>query len=188
MAKGRWKRWEYIGVEIVGKTLGILGIGRIGTIVAKRAGALGMKVIAFDPNVAEQEIKRRGARKASWNDFLKKSDFLSLHAPLTRETEGLFGKAEFAKMKPDMILVNTARAAIVGESALLDALSKHRIRGAAIDVYDEEPLSRKSPLRHYAQKHKNLILTPHLGASTREAISEASLQCARELKKYSRYW
>jgi D-3-phosphoglycerate dehydrogenase / 2-oxoglutarate reductase len=171
---GQWKRWKYIGTELTGKTLGILGIGRVGTEVAQRARGLKMKVIAYDPFVNKKEITKRGGQKVSWNTFLKKSDFITLHAPLTEKTRGILGKKEIEKMKHGIIIINTARGAIIKQKALLEAMRSGKIRAAAIDVYEKEPLPSSSPLHHYAKKHENLVLTPHLGASTREAVANAS--------------
>lgn len=184
MARGRWKRWEFMGTELAGKTLGVFGIGRIGAQVAKRAGALGLYVIAHDPYVSAREVKARGARKVGWREFLRKSDFISLHAPLTRETHNMFSSSAFTAMKPSAILINTARGAIVKENALLSALLRRKIKSAAMDVYPEEPLAPSSPLRRYARTHENLILTPHIAASTHEAVGRASMHSAEMIKRF----
>lgn len=184
MTHGGWHRWKFIGTEMAGKTLGIFGVGKIGTEVAARAHGLGMAVIAYDPYVSAREIKKRGARKVSWKTFLKESDFISLHAPLTKETEHMFGAKEFAQMRPEMIFVNAARGGIVHPKALIAALRKGRIRAAAIDVYDGEPLAARHMLRRYAKDHSNLILTPHIAASTAEAIDRASVYSAQTLERF----
>jgi len=184
MHRGYWRRWEYLGVEITGKTLGILGIGRIGTEVAKRARALGMEVMAFDPYVSSREVSKRGAKKVGWQEFLSKSDFLTLHAPLTLETKHLFGKKEFLEMKNSAIFVNTARGEIVEEKSLLEALSKKKIKAAGVDVYPEEPLSKNHLLRRYAKSHDNLIITPHIAASTHEAVGRASAFAGETLTEF----
>ncbi len=186
MHKGHWRRWEYLGIEITGKTLGVLGIGRIGKEVAKRAKAFGMKVVAFDPYVSSKEVLKRRAKKVSWNEFLSKSDFFSLHAPLTLETKHMFGKKEFSKMKSSAIFVNTARGEIVEERALLEALSKKKIKAAGVDVYPEEPLPRDHELRRYAKSHDNLIITPHIAASTHEAVGRASVFAGEALVGFFR--
>jgi len=178
MSAGGWERWRYIGTEIAGKTLGIIGIGRIGTQVAKRARALGMHVIAYDPYVSGKEVQRRGATKTQLRALLKSSDFITLHAPLTPKTEGLIDKKAFRVVKPSVVFINTSRGKIIDESALIEALSKDRIRAAAIDVYPEEPLPSKHRLRTYARGHGNLILTPHIAASTNEAVTRASMFAA----------
>ena len=184
MTGSDWRRWEFIGTEISGKTLGIFGIGRIGTEVAKRARALGLRVLAYDPYVSGVEAARRGARKTTWRKFIAQCDFLSLHSPLTLETKHAFGKKEFGAMKPSAIFINTARGEIVEEKALVNALKNGRIRAAALDVYPEEPLPKNHALRRYARAHSNLILTPHIGASTREAAENASMFCADALVKF----
>ena len=184
MGRGHWRRWEFLGVELAGKTLGIVGIGRIGTEVAKRARVLGLDVIAYDPYVSAQMVRKRGAKKVSFGALLRASNIISLHAPLTRETRGMFSSTEFAKMKPSAILINTARGAIVNEKALLAALSQKRIRAAALDVYPEEPPAPAHALRRFSRTHENLILTPHIAASTHEAIERASAYCAEVIAKY----
>lgn len=181
LTKGRWQRFKYIGTELHGKTLGIFGIGRIGTEVARRARALGMKVIAFDPYVAKQEIARRGAQKTSWLSFVTNSEIVSLNAPLTKKTNGVFDRTTFQKLKPGAIIINTARGEIIDEEALLASLRSGHIKAAALDVYPEEPLPQNHVLRRYARTHGNLILTPHLGASTEEAIAHASTFCAQTI-------
>ncbi|MBI4248165.1 MAG: hydroxyacid dehydrogenase [Elusimicrobia bacterium] len=181
MVKGGWRRWQYVGVELAGKTLGIYGIGRIGTLVAQKAAALGMRVLAYDPYLTAREAARRGGRRVGWSEFLRSCDFFSLHAPLTKETQGRFDGAVFMRMKRFARIVNTARGAIIDEKALLRALSEDRIRSAAIDVYPEEPLPAGHPLRRYARTHANLLLTPHLGGSTQEAKKRASMQTAKAL-------
>jgi D-3-phosphoglycerate dehydrogenase len=184
MKSGQWHRWHYIGTELAGKTLGIFGLGRIGTEVAQRARALHMNVISYDPYVSEMVMKTRGATKVGWRVFLKESDFILIHAPLTTKTRRAFDKKAFALMKPSMIIVNTARGDIINNRALISALRAHRIRGAAIDVYAKEPLPRKNPLRDYAKHSQNLILTPHIGASTREAVARASDFAATTIEKF----
>ncbi len=184
MERGHWRRWEFLGFELAGKTLGIVGIGRIGTEVAKRAQALGLEVIAYDPYVSEPIVHKRGAKKVSFVTLLRTSDFISLHAPLTHETCDMFSRNAFAKMKPSAILINTARGAIVNENALLAALSQKRIRAAALDVYPEEPLAPAHILRRFARTHENLILTPHIAASTHEAVERASTHSAEMITRY----
>jgi D-3-phosphoglycerate dehydrogenase len=184
MMEGKWQRWRFIGTGIAGKTLGIFGIGKIGTELASRARGLGMKIIAYDPYVSARIAKQRGARKVAWETFLTQSDFISLHAPLTAKTEGLFGVKEFQMMRPGVIFVNAARGGIVREKALIAAMDNSRVHAAAIDVYPEEPLPVSSILRRYAKRHGNLILTPHIAASTEEAVGDASMYCARALRDF----
>jgi len=182
----QWTRWDFIGNELIGKTLGIFGIGRVGTQVTLRAKGLGMNVIAYDPYLDKDEVLNRGGQKVNWATFLKKSDFITLHAPLTEETEGLFDTITIGKMKRGVILINTARGAIIDEISLLAALTKGTVRGAAIDVYPIEPIPKENRLRQYAQTHQNLILTPHLGASTDEALTKASQFAAESVEKFLR--
>ncbi|OGZ52968.1 MAG: hypothetical protein A3F26_03575 [Candidatus Ryanbacteria bacterium RIFCSPHIGHO2_12_FULL_47_12b] len=182
--RGRWDRWEFIGEEIEGKTLGVVGIGRIGAEITRRARALGMRVYAHDPYVSSRAVAARGARKAGWKTLLSRSDFISLHLPLTLETKHMIGKKEFAVMKPSVILINTARGAIIEEHAFLNALKNKRIYAAALDVYPEEPLAPSSAFRHYARNHTNLILTPHIAASTAEAVDRASMFAADVIKRF----
>jgi len=184
MANGHWRRWEFVGSELTGKTLGIIGIGRIGTEVARRTRALGMDVRAYDPYVSAHAVRDRGARKVSWNTLLSESDFITIHTPLTEETRHLMGGPAFRMMKQTAILINTARGAIIEEHALLDVLKKGRIQTAALDVYPEEPLGASSPLRKYASVHANLILTPHIAATTREAIDQASMRAAEAVRDF----
>ena len=186
--KGTWKRWEYIGVQIWGKTLGIIGIGRIGSEVAKRAKGLGLDVIAYDPYLSKSEIDLKCAKKVIFDSLLRESDFISIHAPLTDETFNMLSDGQFKKMKPSAILINTARGSIIETKALLRALKEKKISLAALDVYEEEPLPKNSILSQYAKNNSNLILTPHIAASTKEAVGEASLFAATTvvdfLKKY----
>ncbi|OGS05802.1 MAG: hypothetical protein A3G41_07760 [Elusimicrobia bacterium RIFCSPLOWO2_12_FULL_59_9] len=186
MVKGAWERWNYVGVELAGKTVGIFGIGRIGTLVAQKAAALGMRVLAYDPYVPFEEAARRGGRRVGFKEFLRSCDFFSLHAPLTEETLGLFNDPVIAQMKPSARLINTARGAILDAQALVRALSEGKIQAAAIDVYAEEPLPAVHPLRRYARTHANLMLTPHLGGSTQEAKERASMQTAKTLIEFFR--
>ncbi|MEK7576458.1 MAG: hydroxyacid dehydrogenase [Patescibacteria group bacterium] len=186
METGVWKRWEYIGTEIDGKILGIVGVGRIGSEVAKRAKGLGLEVIGYDPYLSESEIKLKHAKKVNFETFLRKSDFISIHTPLTEETHNMISFKHFKKMKPSAILVNTARGAIINTKALLQALVQNKINSAALDVYNEEPLSKNSSLIQYAKNNTNLILTPHIAASTKEAIERASLYTANTVTKFLR--
>ncbi len=172
---GEWERARFQGVELHDKTLGVIGLGRIGTLVAERAKAFGMRVVAFDPYVSEERVRRIGAEPApELGELLAQADFLTVHLPLTRDTEGLLGAAAFAQMKDGVRLVNTSRGGIVDEQALADAVRDGKVAGAALDVFAEEPLP-DSPLRDLAQ----VVLTPHLGASTREAQDKAGTAVAR---------
>ncbi len=172
---GEWERAKFQGVELHDKVLGVIGLGRIGTLVAERARAFGMRVVAYDPHVVEDRMRQLGATKASeLGDVLAHADFVTVHLPLNRETEGLLGAAAFEMMKPGIRIVNTSRGGIIDERALADAVRSGRVAGAALDVFAEEPLP-DSPLRDLPQ----VVLTPHLGASTREAQDKAGLAVAR---------
>ncbi|RLI26151.1 3-phosphoglycerate dehydrogenase [Candidatus Bathyarchaeota archaeon] len=164
MKRGNWCKNSGAGVELRGKTLGIIGLGRIGSRVAELARVFGMRVVAYDPYVSREKAERLGVElKQRLEDLLRESDFVSIHAVLTEETEGMIGEEELKLMKPTAYLVNTARGAIVDEEALARALEEGWIAGAALDVYEREPpSSRLAGL-------ENVILTPHVGASTVEA-------------------
>ncbi len=165
---GRWERKELSGVEVYGKTLGIVGLGRIGAQVAKRAAAFGMRIIAFDPIVGADQAEALGAQLASLDDVLAEADFLTIHAPRSAETEGLIDAEALARMKPTARLVNVARGGIVDEVALAAAIADGTIAGAALDVFAVEPTT-ESPLFEFPQ----VVVTPHLGASTHEAQHRA---------------
>jgi D-3-phosphoglycerate dehydrogenase len=151
-----------VGVDLAGKTLGIVGLGRLGIRVAKVALALGMKVIAWSQNLTEAKCREAGVGYATKDALLQGADFISIHLQLSARTRGLIGAAELAAMKKTAFLINTSRGPIVDESALVAALRERRIAGAALDVYDVEPLPREHPLR----KLDNAVLTPHLGYVT----------------------
>ncbi len=172
---GEWERARFQGVELHDKTLGVIGLGRIGTLVAERAQAFGMRVVAYDPYVAEDRVRRLNAEPVpDLAVLLAQADFVSIHLPLTRDTQGLLGPEAFAAMKDGIRIVNTSRGGIVDERALADAVRSGKVAGAALDVFAEEPLP-DSPLRDLPQ----VVLTPHLGASTREAQDKAGVAVAR---------
>ncbi|MFN2486836.1 MAG: phosphoglycerate dehydrogenase [Acidimicrobiia bacterium] len=170
---GHWDRKSFQGVELHGKTLGVVGLGRIGSLVADRANAFGMKVIAHDPFVGPERARRQAVELVSLDELLARSDFITIHLPLTAETDGLLGKDNLARCKPGVRIINTSRGGIVDEEALADALRSGIVAGAALDVFVNEPLT-ESPLFELAQ----VVLTPHLGASTIEAQDKAGLQVA----------
>lgn len=173
MRDRRWERARFQGVELWGKTLGIIGLGRIGTLVARRAAAFGMHVVAYDPYVVADKVAHLGVTLAPLEGVLAESDWISIHLPRTPDTAGLIGADEFAAMKPGVRIVNTSRGGIIDEAALVDAIRSGRVAGAALDVYGEEPLT-DSPLFDLPQ----VVLTPHLGASTREAQDRAGVDVA----------
>lgn len=171
MAAGRWDRAQFLGRELRGKTLGIVGLGRIGGEVATRAHAFGMTVVAYDPYIGDDRFTALRVRRATSLDaLLAETNILTLHVPLTEETRGMIGKTELGKLPPRSVVVNLARGGIVDETALLDALHNNGLRGAVLDVYTTEPLAADSPLRHAP----NLVLMPHLGANTIEAQRNVS--------------
>ena len=165
---GRWERRDLAGVELYGKTLGILGLGRIGAHVAQRAAAFGMRIIAFDPFVGDDRAEAVGAQLVSLDDVLAEADFLTIHAPRSTDTEGLIDADALASMKPTARLINVARGGIVDEVALTAAIANGTIAGAALDVFAVEPTT-VSPLFEFPQ----VVVTPHLGASTYEAQHRA---------------
>ena len=176
--KGEWNRKKYVGVELRGKTLGIVGLGRIGSGIAKRAASFEMNVIGFDPYVTEERAQKMGVELVSLDDIVKRSDFITVHMPLTAETRNMFNKENIAKMKDGVRLVNCARGGIINEQDLADALKSGKVAGAAIDVYTSEPIPKDHPLLGAP----NVVLTPHLGASTVEAQIGVSVDVAQGIK------
>ena len=183
LKKGEWERHRFFGSGLEGKTLGIIGFGRIGSRVAGFAKGFGMKVITYDPYVRESVIRSAGAKKASLDDVLR-SDIISIHASLSKETKKMINSTAISRMKSSALLINTARGEIVDEKALLDALEKKRIAGAALDVFADEPLRKNSDLIKYAKLNDNLIITPHLGASTNEAVRESAMEIVGKMKDF----
>jgi D-3-phosphoglycerate dehydrogenase len=166
MQAGRWDRSSLLGSELKGRTLGIVGLGRIGGEVATRARAFGMNVLAYDPYIAQSRFEALRVQEVkSLETLLEQSDILTVHTPLTDETTGMIGKREIARLPKHSIVVNMARGGIVDEGALLEALDAKRLLGAVVDAYEKEPLAADHPLR----KLPNVLLTPHIGASTTEA-------------------
>ncbi|HSO13963.1 MAG TPA: hydroxyacid dehydrogenase [Anaerolineales bacterium] len=176
MKKDKWLKKELEGVEVNGKTLGVIGYGRIGVEVGKRAAAFGMKVIAYDPLIREDEIKRRGAEPVSLQELYAWSDFISLHMPLTVDTRDMIGPMAISQMKDGVRIVCAARGGIIDEAALVDALNSGKVAGAALDVFGQEP-----PGLTETVSHPRVIATPHIGAQTVEAQSRASEDIAHEV-------
>ncbi|MCA1831944.1 MAG: phosphoglycerate dehydrogenase [Actinomycetota bacterium] len=173
---GEWKRAEYEGVEVNGKTLAILGLGRIGALVAQRALAFGMRVIAYDPYVSKPRAAQMGVDLVSLEDALRDADFVTIHMARTPETENMIGAAELATMKKGARIVNAARGGLIDEAALAEAISSGHLGGAGIDVFAEEPTT-VSPL--FDLEH--VVVTPHLGASTHEAQDKAGVTIAEQV-------
>jgi D-3-phosphoglycerate dehydrogenase len=174
---GEWKRSEFTGAELYGKVAGILGLGRIGELVAQRLAAFGMQVIAYDPYVPTARAAQLGVRLVPLEDLLAEADFITVHLPKTGETVGLIGERELRLVKPGVLIVNAARGGIVNEHALALALKDGRVGGAGIDVFATEPCT-DSPLFGFP----NVVVTPHLGASTHEAQEKAGTQVARSVR------
>jgi D-3-phosphoglycerate dehydrogenase len=168
---GEWRRAAFMGSELRGRTLGIVGLGRIGMAIAERAQAMEMELIGHDPYLSEEAAAARGVRLLPLDELLSKADVVTLHVPLSHATRGLIGAAELARMKPGALLVNVSRGGVVDEAALAEALIDGRIGGAAIDVFEHEPPT-DSPLL----AAPNTVLTPHLGASTEEAQSKVAVE------------
>ncbi len=168
LKEGRWERSKWTGVELADKTLGIIGLGRIGKLVAQRALAFGMRLVAFDPFVSEERARQLSVELLSLEDLMARSDFITLHLAKTPETAGLIDAAMLARAKPSLRVINVARGGIIDEAALADAISSGVIAGAALDVFDKEPTT-ESPLFELDQ----VVVTPHLGASTNEAQDKA---------------
>ena len=159
MAQGQWNRKSYQGTELFGKTLGILGLGRIGSEVAKRARAFGMAVLAFDPYLSPSRAKAMEVEVASLDEIYSQSDFITVHMPMTDETRGMVNKAAFSKMKEGVRILNCARGGIVHEADLVEAIQQGVVAGAAMDVYESEPLAADHPFRSMPE----IVTTPHLG-------------------------
>jgi D-3-phosphoglycerate dehydrogenase len=176
-------RWEMPAVaplrRIAGQTLGLIGFGNIPRAVAPKAKAFGLKVLAHDPYVAEDALASLGVEGVSFDDLLARSDFISVHAPLTPATRGLVNAAAFAKMKKGALIVNTARGPLIDEPALIAALDSGHLGGAALDVVATEPLAKDSPLLH----RDNVILTPHTAFYSVEALEELQTKCASDVAR-----
>jgi D-3-phosphoglycerate dehydrogenase len=180
LKRGEWSRAQFMGVQLFEKTLGVIGFGRIGSRVATRAQAFGMKVIAYDPYIAEEVAERAKVELAlNLDELLARADFITLHMPLMDSTRNLLGRAQFAQVKRGARLVNCARGELVDEAALLEALESGQLAGAALDVFSEEPPKSETLRRLIA--HANVIATPHIGASTVEAQEDVGTQIARQV-------
>jgi len=181
MAAGKWDRKQFLGNELYGKTLGVLGLGRIGSEVARRALVFGMRVLGYDPFLTEARAKAMGIELvADLDDVYRDSDFITVHMPVTEQTRGMLNAAAFGKMKPKVCLVNCARGEIIVENDLIVALDSGKVAAAALDVYAVEPLPAEHPFR----KHPAITLTPHLGASTHEAQEKCGLEVAEVIAGY----
>ena len=176
MKEGQWQRSAFMGIEVRNKTLGIIGLGRVGSEVARRASSFGMRLIAFDPFVAPDFAARLGVTTMTLDELLPQADFITLHTPLTPGTTRMINKEQLAKMKPGARLINVARGELVDEDALLEALENEQLAGVALDVFTNEPPGDLPLLRH-----PRLMATPHLGASTQEAQREVAIEAAEQV-------
>ena len=177
LKQGEWKRNKYTGVELSEKTLGVVGLGRIGVLVAQRMSAFGMKIVAYDPYIQAARAAQMGVKLLTLEELLEVSDFITVHLPKTPETIGLIGDEALHKVKPTVRIVNAARGGIVDEAALASALRDGRVAGAGLDVYAKEPCT-DSPLFAF----DNVVATPHLGASTDEAQEKAGIAVAKSVR------
>ena len=177
--QGKWEKSRFMGVELFGKTLGVIGAGNIGGIVCERAVALKMKVIAYDPFLSEDRADLLGVRKVELDELLRTSDFISFHVPLTDKTRNILSAEAIEKLKPGVRIINCARGGLVDEEALAQALKDGKVAGAAFDVFAEEPAT-SSPLFGLP----NVVVTPHLGAATTEAQENVALQVAEQMSDY----
>jgi D-3-phosphoglycerate dehydrogenase len=176
---GRWEKNRFMGVELAGKTLGLIGCGNIGSIVADRAHGLKMKVVAYDPFLSPERAVELGVEKAELDELLSRADFITLHTPLTDQTRGILSREALARTKPGVRIVNCARGGLIDEAALKEALDSGHVAGAALDVFQEEP-AKDNPLFGT----RGLICTPHLGASTTEAQVNVAIQVAEQMADY----
>jgi D-3-phosphoglycerate dehydrogenase len=177
LKNGQWEKSRFAGIEVYNKTLGIVGLGRIGSEVARRALGLGMKVITYDPYLTRDAAQRLGVESVELAELLQRSDFISVHTPLTADTRGLLGESQLALMKPGVRLINCARGGVIDETALAEAIRAGRVAGAALDVFETEPL----PAGHPLLSLDRVVVTPHLAASTAEAQSTVSLAIAEQV-------
>lgn len=179
MRAGEWDRKSFAGFELYGKTLGLIGAGRIGGEVARRARAFGMYVIVSDPYLSEERAAELDVERVSFDDVIEQADVISLHVPLTEATQGMIGAAELARMKRNAVIVNAARGEVINEDDLLKALQDGTIAGAALDVFAEEPLPADHPFRSLP----NVVLTPHLGAQTAEAQHSVAVEISEGVRR-----
>jgi D-3-phosphoglycerate dehydrogenase len=180
LAQGKWEKKQLRGHEVKGKTLGIVGLGNIGAILAELGQGVKMDVLGYDPFLSDEQIKERGAEPVSFEDLLTRSDYISIHVPKSKETTGLFNADNLRKMKKGSYLINCARGGIVDEEALCDALADEHLAGAALDVFAEEPLPANSRILAAG----DICCTPHLGANTYEAQENVAVAVAKQMAKY----
>ncbi len=184
LKNGKWERSSFFGMELEGKTLGTIGFGKIGSRVAKYAKSFGMDILTYDPYINQKSADDIGVKVTTLDDVLKNSDIITVHAFLSPETRKMINSETLSKMKNTAILVNTARGEIVDNDALIDALRNCKIAGAALDVFDEEPLTPDSKIIQYANENQNLLITPHIAASTKEAVEKAARETVKNVKEF----
>ncbi len=177
LKSGKWERNKFVGIELCNKTIGVIGLGNVGRIVAERATGLQMKVIGFDPFISAESIAKMGVEPGSLDEIFAKADFITVHVPLTPDTQGLINREAFARMKTGVRIINCARGGIVDEIDLADAINGGKVAGAALDVYVDEP----PPPEHPLLKLDQVITTPHLGASTDEAQLNVAIAVAEQM-------
>lgn len=180
---GKWEKKMMMGMEVFGKTLGIIGTGRIGREVAKRAHALGMEVLGYDPFVTKEDLAGVPVEMASLNELLKTSDYITLHLPLTEKSRHLLGKTELEKVKEGVRIINCSQGGVVDEEALYEALLSKRVTGAALDVFEREP-----PKSNKLFELDSVIATPHIGASTVEAQYRVGIEVAQKVIEHLSKW
>ncbi len=183
MKAGKWDKNKFSGTEIMGKSLGVVGLGNIGRIAADRARGLKMKVLAYDPFIGREAAARLGVELVDMDELLARADFITVHTPLTNETRGMIGAAALARTKRGVLVVNAARGGVVDEDALLAALESGHVGGAALDVFAEEPPAAGSAL----VAHPRVICTPHLGASTDEAQEKVAIEVAEQIAAFAEH-
>ena len=176
MKSGKWERKKYMGVEVNGKVLGVIGLGRVGYEVSKMAKGLGMRIVAYDPFISQDKARELGIALSSFTDVISVADFITMHTPLVKDTHHLIGKEAFAQMKEGVRVINCARGGILDEAALAAAIRSGKVAGAALDVFENEP-PETSELLELGE----VIMTPHLGASTKEAQKAAAVTVAEEV-------
>jgi D-3-phosphoglycerate dehydrogenase / 2-oxoglutarate reductase len=177
---GKWERKKFVGVELQAKTLGVIGLGRIGRVVANRAKGFGMRIVAFDPFTSPEQARDLEIELLKLEEVFARADFLTIHTPLTSETRGIIGESAFARMKKGVRVLNCARGGLIDEAALVNAINDGTVAGAGMDVFEDEPPEPANPLLHM----DNVIVTPHLGASTKEAQEGVAVTVAEQMRDY----
>jgi len=183
LVRGKWNRAEFMGTQLLGKKLGVIGFGRIGREIAKRAQAFGMSILAYDPYLTDDVFAQNNAKKMQMDDLLREADVVTLHVFLTDETRGFMNKSKFQLMKKNAVLINCSRGEVVNDANLVEALDKKTIAAACLDVFSQEPLPETNVLTRYAKTHDNLLITPHIAGSTFESLHEAGIFVAQKTKE-----